>query len=678
MTRAFCIRILSILTSATLLFAPILTLQARVPTDPFFGEQWYLKKIGATQAWDQTMGSSDVIVAVLDAGFDLTHPDLVGQYWTNKKEIPNNGKDDDGNGYEDDVQGWDFVDDDTNPSPLVGETFNDTVISHGTVLAGIIAAQINNNEGIAGIAPHVLIMPLRILDEKGAGSTYDVRRAIVYAVNNGAQVINLSFVSDKSDEHLRDTIAWANDQGVVVVAAVGNGNQDLVTHPTYPACDRSKTGEDIVIGVAATDREDKKATFSNFGNGCTDVSAPGTNVFGAVYHDPSRLLTSTTYGSPWEGTSIAAPMVTAAVAILKSAYPSLTPEQVRLALKLSVDPVNEKDPRVRESMGAGRLNIARALQVAKPFASGYGIFSKNKMMRSGTVVVAEGRGSEPRVKRFNESGVEVGSFLAYNARFRGGVSVTVADVTGDGREEIITGPGQGGGPHVRVFDLNGNLLSQFFAYDPSDRNGIVVTAGDVNGDGVAEILVTPQLGGTGEVRIFNRTGQLQGLLRPFGRQTKPVHVAIGNMDDDPQNELVFTLTDQAKPVVRILDGDGRYVRDWLLPSSLKNFSLAVGDVDRDGKDDMLFGAHSGTTPSVEVYSSTGQYKQYFLAYPYPFQGGVNLCVGDIDGNGREEIFTAPGKTGGPQIRSFDENGLALSGFFAFPQHDRFGTTCAIY
>ena len=646
--------------------------------DPFFGEQWYLKKISAVQAWDQTLGSSDVIVAVLDAGFDLNHPDLVDRYWVNKKEIPGNKKDDDGNGYEDDVHGWNFVEDNPDPSPIVGEKFDDTVVSHGTVLAGIIAAQMDNNEGIAGIAPGVSIMPLRILNEKGAGSTYDVRRAIVYAVDNGAQVINLSFVSDKSDEHLRDTIQWAYDQGVVIVAAVGNGNKDLRSSPTYPACDQSKGGEDIVIGVAATDRDDKKASFSNFGVNCTDISAPGTNIFAAVYHDSANILTSTTYGSPWEGTSIAAPIVTGAVALLKSAYPSLTPEQVRLALLLSVDPIKETSVDGRRQMGAGRLNVARALSSAKPFASGSGIAAKNKVIHSGTVVVAEGRGAEPRIKRLNKAGTEVNSFLAYNANFRGGVSVTVADVTGDGKEEIITGAGQGGGPQVRVFDVNGKLLSQFFAYDPSDRNGIVVVAGDTNGDGTAEILVSPERGGTGEIRIFNRVGQLQGLLRPFGRQTTPVRVAFGNMDEDPQRELLFTLIDQTKPVLRILDTDGRYVREFPLPDSLKNAAFAAGDMDGDGKDDILFGASAGRIPSISVYSPLGQSKQFFIAYSPKFRGGLSVCVGDIDQNGRKEIYAAPGLNGGPQIRVFEGGGVVLSSFFAFHESNRYGATCAIF
>ena len=252
-----------------LVFGHVFPVLAVTVNDPFFSEQWYLDTMHIPEVWQQTTGSSDVIVAILDAGFDLHHPDLQGQFWKNTNEIPGNKKDDDGNGFEDDASGWDFVDSDPDPSPgfvvnAKGQ-FNDTVVSHGTVIAGIIGAVANNDEGIVGINQQISIMPLRILDENGSGSTTSVRQAIVYAVQNGASVINLSFTSDKSDERLLQTIEWAIDQGVVIVSAVGNGDRNINLQPTYPACYDVIAGRELVLGVAATDREDRKATFSNFG-----------------------------------------------------------------------------------------------------------------------------------------------------------------------------------------------------------------------------------------------------------------------------------------------------------------------------------------------------------------------------------------------------------------------------
>ncbi|MEK7123140.1 MAG: S8 family serine peptidase, partial [Patescibacteria group bacterium] len=147
--------------------------------------------ISAPAAWDIETGSSETIVAVLDAGFDLDHEDLVGQYWVNMDETDGDDRDNDSNGFEDDVQGWDFVDGDAEASP--DESGSDTVVSHGTVIAGIIGATANNGLGITGINWSVSIMPLRVLDKNGSGSTANVRHAIEYAVENGADVINLSF-----------------------------------------------------------------------------------------------------------------------------------------------------------------------------------------------------------------------------------------------------------------------------------------------------------------------------------------------------------------------------------------------------------------------------------------------------------------------------------------------------
>ena len=171
--------------SVSLALVPLFSLSARDVTDRFRSELWYLDQMSAPEAWEIETGSEETIVAVLDAGFDLDHEDLIGQYWRNESELDADKRDNDNNGYEDDIMGWDFVDGDENPSPDFGEGVSDTVASHGTVIAGIIGATANNGFGITGINWDVRIMPLRVLSEFGAGSTTDVRRAIVYAVENG-------------------------------------------------------------------------------------------------------------------------------------------------------------------------------------------------------------------------------------------------------------------------------------------------------------------------------------------------------------------------------------------------------------------------------------------------------------------------------------------------------------
>ena len=378
------------------------SLLAREVTDRFRGELWYLDQISAPQAWDRETGSEQTIVAVLDAGFDLKHEDLMDQYWSNIDEIYGDGIDNDANGYEDDIQGWDFVDNDPDPSPVIHAQTNDTVTSHGTVISGIIGATANNGLGIAGMNWDVSIMPLRVLNEQGSGSTIAVRHAIEYAVENGADVINLSFTFTQPDDRLAQTIKWAYEQGVVVVAAVGNGNVDMDHDLVYPACFDEALGINAVIGVASTNRTDQKADFSNFGVNCTDISAPGVDIFAAVYHDNTALSFITSYASPWEGTSLSAPMISGAAALLRSAYPTLTPDQIRNALKLSVDPVKESSLEARKQLGAGRLNLSRALEYASVFVKGVSSGSLlTSTVSSRSFVVAQGQGSSPVVRRIN-------------------------------------------------------------------------------------------------------------------------------------------------------------------------------------------------------------------------------------------------------------------------------------
>ncbi len=677
MKRYFVLKLAVVITILAMVLLPLLV-GAKDSDDPFRAEQWYLDQISAPAAWEIETGSSETIVAVLDAGFDLDHEDLVNQYWVNDRETDGDERDNDGNGFEDDVRGWDFVNGDGDPSPDMSGS--DTVVSHGTVIAGIIGASANNGLGIVGINWDVRVMPLRVLDKNGSGSTVNVRHAIEYAVENGADVINLSFTFSQTDERLRDTILWAYEQGVVIVAAIGNGEVDTDTTPIYPACFDLSLGVNAVIGVAATNKQDVKADFSNFGTRCVDLSAPGTDLFTAVYHDEDVLSFITSYASPWEGTSLAAPMVAGAAALLRSAYPSLTPDQVRNALKLSVDPVAETSLEARMRLGAGRLNLERALLYAEKFAGGSSArVTSSERTSSGSFVVAQAKGSESIVRRIDGRGEILTEFQAYPTGFRGGVRVAMGDVNGDGVEEIVTGAGPGGGPQVRIFDLDGKVIGQFFAFDEGDRNGIFVATGDVNGDGVDEILVTSDQGGTGQVRIFNRYGHLKGAYFPFGRTQNSVRLSTGNIDDDLELEIVSVLGKESDGRVLIHDGNGRYVGSIsAFNASVTKLSLTTADLDQDGEDEIIIASGAGHTPQVSVYDGSGEERVNFFPFSLAFTGGVEVSAGDIDENGTSEIYVFPQSAGGPQVRVFDENGSVIGGFFAFDSGTRFGGALAIW
>jgi len=200
------------------------------PNDPQFGSQWALSNtgqgggapgsdIGAIAGWQQMTGSRDTIVAVIDTGIDVNHPDLADNLWVNKREAKGKKhEDDDRDGYLDDINGWNFVNDNDNVSDDHG---------HGTAMAGIIAAEGNNRQGIAGVMWQASVMPLKALDSTGSGSISDVVEAMDYAVAHGASVINCSFGTDAFSQSLLDAINRASMSGALVVASAGNNGWDL-------------------------------------------------------------------------------------------------------------------------------------------------------------------------------------------------------------------------------------------------------------------------------------------------------------------------------------------------------------------------------------------------------------------------------------------------------------------
>ncbi|MBI4142296.1 S8 family serine peptidase, partial [Candidatus Uhrbacteria bacterium] len=347
---------------------------ALVPNDAFFGRQWYLEKIGAPAAWDVTTGNPKSIVAVIDVGVDIAHPDLKEAIWTNPGEVAGNGVDDDRNGFVDDVHGWDFVAGTNDPTPKYDVSGSETRdLHHGTLVAGIIAARGNNLEGIAGIDWRAKILPLRVLHSDGSGEVDAVLSAFQYAIRAGATVINLSFIGQDRSTDLDAAIADAVAKGVVVVAAGGNedrtGKGDLDRFPVYPIC----AGLDgaSVVGVAATNDRDEKAVFSSYGR-CVDIAAPGERILGTLFYDPNQVIvkiggtvTATTFAQPYggffSGTSFAAPVAAGAISLLRGVLPNATPADLLGLLQRTADPIQNGTHVTTGRVGAGRLNLARAV-----------------------------------------------------------------------------------------------------------------------------------------------------------------------------------------------------------------------------------------------------------------------------------------------------------------------------
>ncbi len=279
---------------------------------------WGIPLIKAPEAWEKTHGTDDVIVAVIDSGIDYSIPELARSMWTNKGEIPDNGIDDDGNGYIDDIHGWDFRDNDN--SSLVGSKLH----WHGTFVASIIAAW-PDDKGIVGVAPGIKLMDLRFLDSRNLFYSSDWKKfaaAIDYAVDNGADIINMSiYANGKPPSYFEQAIQRATAHGVIIVGIAGNDGKPQVSYPArYPP----------VLAVSAIDRNERLASFSNYGPEVT-ITAPGAKI--------TALFPGGIAGTA-SGTSFAAPHVCGVLALILSAHPGMTGAQAVSLLETSAIDLN--------------------------------------------------------------------------------------------------------------------------------------------------------------------------------------------------------------------------------------------------------------------------------------------------------------------------------------------------
>ncbi|HOZ39029.1 MAG TPA: S8 family serine peptidase, partial [Anaerolineaceae bacterium] len=310
---------------------------ASVPNDPRYAEQWGLEKIQVEGAWDQTMGDPNVIIAVIDSGIDLTHEDLSPNLWTNPGEIAGNGLDDDNNDFVDDTRGWNFV----NSTNEVDDS-----IGHGSLVAGVAAAKINNEIGVAGVCGNCSIMPVKVSQASGIANYSDIAAGVAYAAQKGASVINISLGGYADSITLKNAINAAVAQNIVVVAGAGNDNSSNLFYPA---------AYENVIAVAGTDENDVKVDSSNYG-GWVDVSAPGVDIL------------STTLGgySSDSGTSYTSPFVAGVAGLLLSQHPDWTPAMIQGQFAHMSDNIDSLNAGFEGMLGAGRINATQAMLPSQP------------------------------------------------------------------------------------------------------------------------------------------------------------------------------------------------------------------------------------------------------------------------------------------------------------------------
>jgi subtilisin family serine protease len=528
-----------------------------LPNDPAFGQLWGLDNTGqvvsfvagvagddiaAPEAWATTTGSSNVVVAVIDTGIDYNHPDLAANIWVNPGEncagCRNNGIDDDHNGYVDDWRGWDFLNHDNNPLDDNG---------HGTHVAGTIGAVGNNGIGVTGVDWTVSLMPLKFIGADGTGTLADAVSAILYASNSGARIMNASWGTSDFSQALLDAIRVADGAGSLFVAAAGNNFSDTDAHPNYP----SSYEVPNVISVAATDNRDQRAWFSNYGARSVDLAAPGVGIYstwpGASYQS-------------LDGTSMAAPYVSGAAALVDAAFPSATAVGTKALLLRTVDPVASLNGRATTG---GRLDARNAvgctvdpeLWVEAPQGT-VAAYAGDTIQLS---VLAAACGNPAGV---TVSGTANGLPIALSARGDGLYTGTyTADTVGSFSIVVSTAAGgasdtttisgtvsptysiaPGGAPLTVTTTVPGQNARLTFNANAGQRISLALSSGTMSQqklsllapDGTA--LVSPTtIGNSGfiDVKTLNTTGSYTILVDPTGTNTGSLTLTLYDVPPDP-------------------------------------------------------------------------------------------------------------------------------------------------
>jgi len=641
--------------------------------DPDIAKQAYLTQINAVRAWALTTGSAQVTVAVIDSGVDIDHPDIRQNIWANPGEIPGDRIDNDKNGLVDDINGWDFVNDIPDVKPKYGGNYYAPAIHHGTIIAGMIAGSGNNGIGIAGISWRAKIMPLRVLDNKGDGEVLTVIRALDYAVAKKADVINVSFVGDFDNPLLKDAVKRASNAGIAIVAAAGNDRQhNDEGHPVYPACYNRDI--DGVIGVSSLDPLGQKAPFSDYGS-CTTISAPGMDLYSTQAVNYEYPGFDAFYGSGWSGTSLSTALVSGTIALLKSLNPRMTVRDITHALQEGCDPIDALNQNYKGQLGCGQLNASEAVRSAiageqsartqnpfdesdsgwyplmattadgrSPFMAYDGKGARKKsakdfypfapfrvpygasVARKSNLIVFHALSGGPHIRIFNRDFRLVSQFFAYEKNFRGGVSATVADIDGDGIDDIITAPGPGREPMIRIFDLGGRLKKEFFGYNQLTREGLTVHTGDITNDQRDEIITTPLRGGGGDMSVFSGDGELLNrfIAYPFDR-TQSASFAVGDLTADGMAEII-TAPAQYGDTLKVFSPHGVLIKS-IRPygTAVFGMNVRIGAIGR-GEAHVIVAPRAKAGAHVLIFNAELKRVGQFFAMPKNWRGGLSLDI----------------------------------------------------
>ncbi len=577
-----------------LLFGPQKSL-AREPDDVSYEKQAKIwKQINAPRAWDFTTGNKKIVVAVIDVGVDTWHPDLEKNIWVNSNEIAENDFDDDGNGYIDDINGWNFVENNNDPRVSVfDKNIDKEAVSHGTIIAGIIGAMSNNKKNGAGLNWDVSIMPIRAINSNGTGSYSDIARAINYAVENGAQIINLSFVGNEEDVGLKEVLRNAYNRGVFIVTAVGNSGHIVSnkSQVSYPAC--YDQGEDNwILGVSSVDKDDALSYFSSYGS-CVDILAPGENIYSLQRFAPQYGFYDE-FGGPWQGTSFATAFISGSAALLKSLHPEWTPQQIKDRLIQAADDlsynVDGKGLRLFK-----RLNVGKAVELA--YSTKISLDNLD-----GFYFYRNGKNNNAEIFRYDLEKAQSKSLVKLGGKV---VAFSSYDINDDGMRELVIILQKGETYSLQVYTGKGELARDFILVKNS-KIAYEFTGIKFDVDDNKQInFVLSKYYSQQKITKFVKYNWHGKYLNEFG--------VIGQVFGWEANDFfVYVATVAAKKLtIREIDWGGNVISEMKFANLTGLDSFKVGHVDSLNTDQLVFVARgaSGAFQYTVDWNSQSFYKE---------------------------------------------------------------------